>query len=725
MNHTNIPDLWGGDDPLDSRDGDRLGRYGFATEAANTIRRLTARGDSSVVALIGPWGAGKSTVLEYIQASLEAADHTANSWIVIPFNPWFYQDLTSLQIGFFQAIHASLPGDGRKKARDRLADFAETIAPYGGLLSFTGVDPSGAMSAVAKAIRGSTAVGDLHAEADSALRSAKQPILVVLDDLDRLDPPELLLVLKLIRLAGRLSNVHYLISFDEKTLLDVLSRTGLIGSDDARRGIEYLEKIVQLRLDLPPMRDQQISDWVDEGLAELERRHDLTMSEADRGRFARAYLSHLRERLTTPRAIKRYFTQVDSTIDAVRGEVNTADLLLITWLRSAEPVLYHNLNRARERLVGEGGVAEAVARMVAGDAPEDRDFWVEEFAASKVRAEDTTGVAEIVGEMFPRFRHAWFRTSFDKSRLAETGRITHRDYFDRYFAFAVPDEDVADSLVEVAYGQLLYDRDGAELRDLTVQLTKKPGLVLAKLDDAFRAEQEGGFGLLAWLVHNVRAIPISDALMPPMKLAEALGQSIYESLSPEERTTIVGLAAADVEKLKFIATLVARVATRSSDLRSQGDGTVVINADAASEREFSRLVIEHLSGLGATNPLRYDFSTSQLIWALRWVDPGELRKWTQAQAAAGAWPLLDFAARLVTSQKSDRGTDERELTGLEMDAVDVLVGLDALIAEVGTELSTGEIEPWSHPDETDDNRRGFVHRGLQEALDRRGRSAEN
>jgi predicted KAP-like P-loop ATPase len=77
------------------------------------------------------------------------------------------------------------------------------------------------------------------------------PVLVVLDDLDRLTPDELPLVFKLVRLVGRLPNVYYLLRYDERTLLDVLRRTDLVGDDEAR-GRDHLEKMVQVRLDLAP-----------------------------------------------------------------------------------------------------------------------------------------------------------------------------------------------------------------------------------------------------------------------------------------------------------------------------------------------------------------------------------------------------------------------------------------------------------------------------------------
>jgi predicted KAP-like P-loop ATPase len=82
--------------------------------------------------------------------------------------------------------------------------------------------------------------------------------LIILDDLDRLEPAELLLTFKLVRLVGRLPNVYYLLTYDERTLVDVLKRTDLVGEEDGRAQA-YLEKMIQVRLDIPPLLDSSAS----------------------------------------------------------------------------------------------------------------------------------------------------------------------------------------------------------------------------------------------------------------------------------------------------------------------------------------------------------------------------------------------------------------------------------------------------------------------------------
>jgi predicted KAP-like P-loop ATPase len=116
-----------------------------------------------------------------------------------------------------------------------------------------GVDASGTVGLVGALIAGDRSPEKLRAEAADGLAGLEQPILVVLDDLDRLDPDELLFTFKLVRMLGRLPNVYYLIAYDEDTLLDILRRTDLVGDAPGRAQL-YLEKMVQVRLDVPPAR---------------------------------------------------------------------------------------------------------------------------------------------------------------------------------------------------------------------------------------------------------------------------------------------------------------------------------------------------------------------------------------------------------------------------------------------------------------------------------------
>ncbi|MFD4814547.1 P-loop NTPase fold protein, partial [Streptomyces sp. NPDC058418] len=113
-----------------------------------------------------------------------------------------------------------------------------------------------------------------------------------MDDLDRLTPEELLVVFKLVRLVGHLPGVYYLISFDERTLLDVLQRSELVGNSEPRAR-EFLEKIVQVRLDLPAFRERDADLLVDRSLAAVLASHSLTLTPGEQQRLSEAYYQHL------------------------------------------------------------------------------------------------------------------------------------------------------------------------------------------------------------------------------------------------------------------------------------------------------------------------------------------------------------------------------------------------------------------------------------------------
>lgn len=165
--------------------------------------------------------------------------------------------------------------------------------PLGKATAVFGLDSEGLIQEVSNRVSGDTSASAAKRKAEEALRKAGRPVLVVMDDLDRLTPEELLVVFKLMRLVGHLPGVYYLISFDERTLLDVLQRSELVGNSEPRAR-EFLEKIVQVRLDLPAFRERDADLLVDRSLAAVLASHNLTLTPAEQRRLSDAYTSTCR-----------------------------------------------------------------------------------------------------------------------------------------------------------------------------------------------------------------------------------------------------------------------------------------------------------------------------------------------------------------------------------------------------------------------------------------------
>jgi predicted KAP-like P-loop ATPase len=90
-----------------------------------------------VLALYGPWGSGKSTVLSYVGHYLDQLPEGERP-AVVAFNPWWFSGQENLARAFLGQLQAVLPAKSEKfkKLGGLLGDFAEGI---GGLIDLSGM----------------------------------------------------------------------------------------------------------------------------------------------------------------------------------------------------------------------------------------------------------------------------------------------------------------------------------------------------------------------------------------------------------------------------------------------------------------------------------------------------------------------------------------------------------------------------------------------------------
>ena len=180
------------DDPVDdSQDSpDRHGRRKYPSDLATLLER------------------GKSSILEMTLRNIRER----GDWCVAEFNPWAYSDLDAMLPGFFRELVEALPEGKRPgQVRESLGGLLRTISPVGKLGGLLGVDLQSALERVGDKVAGDISATAQRRKAAEALREAGQKVLVVMDDLDRLSPSELLLVFKLVRFVGRLPGVSLLV----------------------------------------------------------------------------------------------------------------------------------------------------------------------------------------------------------------------------------------------------------------------------------------------------------------------------------------------------------------------------------------------------------------------------------------------------------------------------------------------------------------------------------
>jgi predicted KAP-like P-loop ATPase len=334
-----------GDNPIRAQEEDALGRFDLARSFAQQVLALdTANG--VVVGVLGLWGSGKTSFV-----NLARDEFTRAGVPILDFNPWMFSGAEQLVESFFVELAAQL------KVLPGLSEVGKGLEDYGEAFSGMGWLPlvgpwmeraSGAAKVLGKVLQNrKQGIGGRRATVDKALAELGKPIVVVLDDIDRLSTTEIRDVFKLVRLTASFPNIVYIVAFDRDRVEEALAEQGVPGR-------AYLEKILQVAVDLPVVPFQvlnhQIFTAVDSALAGIE----------NPGRFddqvwPDAFMEIIRPLIRNMRDVRRYAAAIYGTANSLGGQIALADVLSLEAIRVFLPDVFKLLHGTLNALTNVGG----------------------------------------------------------------------------------------------------------------------------------------------------------------------------------------------------------------------------------------------------------------------------------------------------------------------------------------------------------------------------------
>ena len=252
------------DNPISTASEDLLQRSKFVERIVREIDMIDAsRG--YVLAVMGQWGSGKTSVLNLVKECLQNKE-----MLVVDYNPWLLSGTEALVAGLFGEINAQLKQRGKqyRSIATKMLRYSELVAPIAAI-PVAGSWSAGllAMASFARKFRElrSVSVAAQKEQVTKALGSLDHPIVVIIDDIDRLDRAEIREIFKLVRLTASFPNVVYVLSFDR-------TRVEIALTEDGVPGRSYLEKIVQNGIELPIVPEKVLTREVAQALgAALEQ----------------------------------------------------------------------------------------------------------------------------------------------------------------------------------------------------------------------------------------------------------------------------------------------------------------------------------------------------------------------------------------------------------------------------------------------------------------------
>lgn len=334
----------GADRPQENIKDDAFAYAPFAETVAKAVLRLPDP-HGQIIAIHGPWGMGKTSFLNFVKHYLRpehvSAEEKNQAPIVIDFNPWWFAGHEQLAGQFLAQFAAHLPKvDGR--FHQIVADLGKYARLIGTLVSVATLNPLAGNAVSAGLQHSKTEAKDvptLKKEIAKALEENKQRFLVMIDDIDRLEPKEIRELFKVLKALADFPNVIYLLAFDREVVAQSLEKE--LGID----GNAWLEKIVQAQFSLPKIMPEKLERKFFDDVAALLREPDgknVTLDE-DQQRlpeWEKAYREGLCHLIQTPRNQVRLMASLAVTYPGLRGLVNGFDFVLIECLRIFRPAVY-------------------------------------------------------------------------------------------------------------------------------------------------------------------------------------------------------------------------------------------------------------------------------------------------------------------------------------------------------------------------------------------------
>lgn len=345
----------GGDKALVGTEGDRLGFAATAQAIAAAILRQPSV-DGLVVGIEGRWGSGKSSLVNMTTAALRS-DGAEKAPEIIEFKPWLIGDRDSLLLALFtelaiavDAIEESMGDATGRKRRElgqtgkQILDFAAGLGSVSALAKVAGAFVPGmalageAIEAGANAAKAwsnrERSLATEKAELRERLAALQRRIVITVDDVDRLEPGEVVEILRLVRSVADFPNVVYVLCYDP----DIVAHS-IQAAAQVENGRAYIEKIVQITVPVPRPEAFDLRHWFRDEVNTLP--NDFDEADDSKSRLRMVIDVEGGRYLSTPRHVVRCLDGVKFFWNALQGQADLADLIWLHLVKIGNIDLYN------------------------------------------------------------------------------------------------------------------------------------------------------------------------------------------------------------------------------------------------------------------------------------------------------------------------------------------------------------------------------------------------
>ncbi len=454
------------DNPLDSYQYDELRRENFINSLLKLIQYGWNAQDNKSSVVLGiewKWGDGKTTILKFLEEKLEEEDTIEVMW----FEPWLYNKDVDIHTKFFDELASTLWSSKKIKLDEtqirQIEQYSKIIWPFqdptwdtvkgkvgnylvDGFITIGVFACTVATNITWKAVSFiltflitsrrkiiSTRVNikitrilknkvDLEQQRDNIshiLSSKEKKLIVIIDDIDRLESEQLKVILQIVKSSANFPNVIYILSYDREIVENVISN--LYGKEN-----NYLDKIIQLPVSLPLVREEIITEILDKHLEQfleyIKSFWRKTLTKEETSELTNLFVKGYKFFFKNIRDIKKYINLLYVDFLTLQSkyswpEINIIDFLIIEAFKLFTKPLFYFLYYQKNNLFSYRGKDDALTPL-------------QEIFDDFLKNRNLLEYKELLYELFPQFN----KRNYGIETTEEIqNRVCSKKSFHKYF----------------------------------------------------------------------------------------------------------------------------------------------------------------------------------------------------------------------------------------------------------------------------------------------------
>lgn len=317
--------LWEQDETIDLFD-----RQGMVMQLTSAITKSV--GDKNfVISLEGPWGCGKTTILNMTKEKLK----TVNSeWIVIDdFEPWQFGNqqaiLTSMYETIVEALGIKLDIIKQKRYTGALV---RMVSDRYGINSIHDIIFTNNEKKV---------IDEIRLDINNHLKYQNKKVVFFVDNIDRISEEYIILLFRIVSVVFNLPNLVYVLSFERERLEVAFERTLEVDS-------RYLEKVINMQINVPVISTKSKNKVYGKCIDNLLEHYGVEKDKLDNFKFVRDFIVN---EITDIRQFKRWVNSCFGNTFCNSYMLYKPDLLALSTICFLNPKLYEQLSLNKKYLV--------------------------------------------------------------------------------------------------------------------------------------------------------------------------------------------------------------------------------------------------------------------------------------------------------------------------------------------------------------------------------------